>query len=101
MAVLRAVKNQKQTSGSMFGVMIYMADKEKTIFENIRLTTGLNCNFNNSFTEMQLTKEQFKKTDKRQFYQFVQSFAEDDKVTPLEVHEMGLELAQELSHNLK
>ena len=43
---------------------------------------------------MLTTKQQFRKTDGRQFYHFVQSFAEDDPITPAEANAIGLELAQ-------
>ena len=43
---------------------------------------------------MQLTKERYRKTDGRQYYHFVQSFSEQDNLTPQEVHAIGLELAQ-------
>ena len=45
-------------------------------------------------SEMQLTKERFRKTDGRQYYHFVQSFREQDDLTPQEAHAIGLELAQ-------
>ena len=47
-----------------------------------------------SAPEMQLTKERFHKTDGRQYYHFVQSFDKQDDLSPLEVHAIGLELAQ-------
>ena len=43
---------------------------------------------------MQLTKERFRKTDGRQYYHFVQSFAETDDLTPQEALAIGLDLAQ-------
>ena len=43
---------------------------------------------------MRVTKEQFDKTDGRQYYHFVQSFDKQDDLSPLEVHAIGLELAQ-------
>ena len=56
--------------------------------------TGWNCIAQSAYTEMQLTKEQFHKTDGRQYYHFVQSFGEQDGLTPQELHAIGLELAQ-------
>ncbi len=56
--------------------------------------TGWNCTAQSALSEMQLTKERFRKTDGRQYYHFVQSFAEADDLTPQEAHAIGLELAQ-------
>lgn len=39
------------------------------------------------------TQKRFRKTDGRQFYNFVQSFPEDDNLTPQEVNAIGLEFA--------
>ncbi len=96
MAVFSAVKNKKQTKGSMHGVMVYISDMNKTYHEDKQLITGMNCNYLSGFAEMCLTKQQYKKNDGRQFYQFVQSFSVEDDVTPLQVHQIGLELAEKL-----
>lgn len=96
MAVFSAVKNKKQTKGSMAGVLNYISDSNKVYYGDIPLRTGMNCNYYSGFAEMCLTKQQYKKDDGRQFYQFVQSFAEEDAVTPLQVHQIGLELAEKL-----
>ena len=40
------------------------------------------------------TKQRFKKMEGRQFYHFVQSFAETDALTPQEANAIGLELAR-------
>lgn len=37
---------------------------------------------------MMTTKKRFRKTDGRQFYHFVQSFPEEDDLTPQEVNAM-------------
>lgn len=96
MAIFSAVKNKKQTKGSMAGVLNYISDNNKVYYNNKPLRTGVNCNYYSGFAEMCVTKQQYKKDDGRQFYQFVHSFPEEDNVTPLEVHQIGLELAQKL-----
>ena len=58
------------------------------------MVTGWNCTAQSALSEMQLTKERFRKTDGRQYYHFVQSFGERDRLTPQEIHAMGLELAR-------
>ena len=58
------------------------------------MVSGWNCTAQSALSEMRLTKERYRKTDGRQYYHFVQSFAETDDLTPQEVHTIGLELAQ-------
>ena len=76
------------------GVTRYVSQKEKTLWERQRLVTGWNCTAQSALSEMQLTKERFRKTDGRQYYHFVQSFAAADDLTPREALAIGLELAQ-------
>lgn len=78
----------------MGGVLRYTQQDEKTLWEGQRLVTGWNCTAQSACTEMRLTKERYRKTDGRQYYHFVQSFAETDDLTPQEVHAIALELAR-------
>ena len=94
MSIFTAVRNQKQTAGALHGAMQYVMDPRKTIDGERNLVTGINCTAYTAFVEMMTTKRQFKKIDGRQFYQFVQSFPADAKITPAEVHEIGLEFAK-------
>ena len=72
----------------------YVQQEEKTLWEGQQLVTGWNCTAPSAYTEMQFTKERFRKTDGRQYFHFVQSFGAQDGLTPQEIHAMGLELAQ-------
>ena len=78
----------------MGGVLRYTQQDEKTLWEGQRLVTGWNCTAQSACTEMRLTKERYRKTDGRQYYHFVHSFAEADDLTPQEVHAIALELAR-------
>ena len=93
MATFTPIKNQKQTKGALLGTMLYAINKKKTTYEGQSLVSGLNCNVYTAYLEMMTTKQQYRKTDKQQFFQFVQSFPEDTSLTPQEVHQIGLELA--------
>lgn len=93
MATFTPIKNQKQTKGALLGTMLYIIDRRKTTHEGQSLVSGFNCSAYTSYLEMMTTKQQYRKTDKRQFFQFVQSFPEDTDLTPQEVHQIGLELA--------
>ena len=94
MATFTAIKNKTQTAGVLGGVLKYVQQEKKTCAGGLRFITGHNCVPQSAYTEMMTTKQRFKKTDGRQFYHFVQSFAETDALTPQEANAIGLELAQ-------
>lgn len=94
MATFTAVKNRGGGRGALGGVLRYTQQDGKTLWEGQRLVTGWNCTAQSALSEMLLTKERFRKTDGRQDYHFVQSFAETDDLTPQEAHAIALELAQ-------
>ena len=94
MATFTAVKNKTQTASAMVNVMEYVAQRKKTMLGDRWLVTGSNCVAQSSYLEMVTTKQRFKKTDGRQFYHFVQSFSENDDLTPEEVNAIGVEFAQ-------
>ena len=94
MATFTAIKNRGGGHGALGGVLRYAQQEEKTLWEGQQLVTGWNCTAQSAYAEMQLTKERYRKTDGRQYYHFVQSFGEQDGLTPQELHAMGLELAQ-------
>ena len=101
MATFTAIKNRGGGRGALGGVLRYTQQDEKTLWEGQRLVSGWNCTAQAVLSEMQLTKERYRKTDGRQYYHFVQSFAETDDLTPQEVHAIGLELAQREFHNFE
>lgn len=94
MATFTAVRNRGGGWGALGGVLQYTQQDEKKLWEEQRLVSGWNCIAQSVLSEMQLTKERFRKTDGRQYYHFVQSFAETDDLTPQEAHAIALELAQ-------
>ena len=94
MATFTAVKNKTQTASAMANVMEYVTQAAKTMLGDRWLLTGSNCVAQSSYLEMVTTKQRFKKTDGRQFYHFVQSFSEDDDLTPEEANTIGVEFAQ-------
>ena len=94
MATFTAIKNRGGGRGALGGVLQYVQQEEKTLWEGQQLVSGWNCIAPSACAEMQLTKERFRKIDGRQYYHFVQSFGEQDGLTPREIHAIGLELAQ-------
>ncbi len=95
MATFTAINCKHQSGGAMRGTLDYVSQKRKTLWGDAQLVVGHNCVPQSAYTEMLTTKQQFRKTDGRQFYHFVQSFAEDDPITPAEANTIGLELAQQ------
>ena len=94
MAIFTAVRNKKQTAGTMMGVLHYVTQACKTMLDDQWMVTGHNCVARASYLEMMTTKQQFRKTDGRQFYHFVQSFPAEDGLTPQQVNAIGVEFAQ-------
>ena len=58
----------------MMGVLKYVTQACKTMLDDQWMVTGHNCVARASYLEMMTTKQQFRKTDGRQFYYFVQFF---------------------------
>ena len=83
-------KTEYQT---MRDVMDYAMDDFKT--EQQFYVTAINCNADCAREQMQLTKEQFQKTDGILAWHGYQSFAEDE-VDADTAHEIGAKLAREL-----
>lgn len=94
MATFTAIRNKKQTAGAMLGVLSYVVQARKTMLDGAWLVTGSSCVPQTSYLEMMTTKQRFGKMDGKQFYHFVQSFSEDNNLTPQEVNAIGLELTQ-------
>ena len=94
-ATFVAIRNVKQTRGSMAGAMGYVAKDEKTLWKGISLVAGHNCVPQSSYIEFLTTKKRFHKMDGRQFYHFVQSFAEGDRLSPQMANAIGVELAEQ------
>ena len=66
MATFTAIKNRGGGRSALAGVLRYTQQEEKTLWEGQRLVTGWNCTAQFALSEMQLTKERFRKTDGRQ-----------------------------------
>ena len=67
MATFIAIKNAKQSRGSMAGAMGYVAKDEKTQWRGISLVAGHNCVPQSSYIEFLTTKKRFHKMEGRQF----------------------------------
>lgn len=93
MATFLAIRNKRQTTGALRAVLSYALQEKKIKQDEVLYASAHNCVLMSAYAEMITTKERFHKTEGRQFYHFVQSFSEDDDLTPQEVNALGLELA--------
>lgn len=82
MAVIKAV-NSKASIGKAVN---YITKDEKT---EQKLIYGKDCNPHTAIDEMKATKEQWDKTEGRQYKHYVQSFNPEDNVTPEMAHSIG------------
>jgi hypothetical protein len=98
MATVSAIPEKTQSKTAMGKVMRYVAQEKKTLFSNgeksYQLISGQNCVAETAFQEFMATKIQYGKDSGVFFKQFVQSFKPDEKATPQEIHQMGVELAK-------
>lgn len=69
-------------------------EKTKDESEVVHHVSGINCNPMFAKDEFLATKDLYKKRDGVMFYHYIQSFAEDDNLTPEEAHQIGLEFAE-------
>lgn len=69
----------------------YVCNKEKTLG---KLISGKDCMPESCYDEFQMVKQNFNKPDGRTYYHMIQSFAQDDDITPEKCHEIGMQMAE-------
>ena len=94
MATFTAINRKTQNAKALRNVVKYVEQEKKTRWGDAWFVTGHNCVPHSALTEMRMTKQRFRKTGGTQFYHFVQSFSDEDNITPQEVNAIGLEFAQ-------
>lgn len=72
-------------------VINYVCNKEKT---TDKLISGKDCMPESCEYEFAEVKKAFGKTDGRTYYHMIQSFSPDDRITPEQAHEAGLQMAE-------
>ena len=87
----------KTVYSDLQNVLHYAANGEKTVQgeERVMFVTGVNCNRDTAFQEMQAVKERFGKTGGNVAYHAYQSF-KPGEVTPELCHRLGVELAKRM-----
>ena len=95
MATCSFIKESKQTAGAMKGVMRYVSQGKKTLDKDgTRYLTGVNCVADIAYQCFMATKNLYGKAHNTFFYQYVQSFSPQERITPAEAHRIALELAE-------
>ena len=72
-------------------VINYVCNKEKT---TDKLISGKDCMPESCEYEFAEVKKTFGKTDGRTYYHMIQSFSPDDRITPEQAHEVGMQMAE-------
>ena len=94
MPIIHFINNKTQTAGGMKNVLNYVSRKEKTVSEDKRFVTGVNCSPETVLDEMTATKNMYRKTDGRLYYHLVQSFPSGYEIEPELAHKIAVELAE-------
>ena len=95
MATVNFINRKKsQNRAGMKFVLAYTQRDAKTLFEGMKLVSGLNCSPQSVYQEFINTKLLYGKDSKRMYYHFVQSFPPGEAVTPQTAHEIALKLAE-------
>ena len=95
-ATVKFIASKKmQTRNGLSALLKYCMQEKKTIFNDKKLVSGVNCVANSAFNEMMNTKIQYGKTAGRIFYHLIQSFHPDENITPEKAHQMAVRFASE------
>ena len=96
MAVLVAIRSTKQSPSAMRGLINYCLQDKKTfdINSDRKLITGVNCIAQNAYAEFMTTKAVYHNEGGVNFYHFSQSFSPEEKITPIEAHEIAIEFVK-------
>lgn len=99
MPIVHFVNCKTQSAGGMKTVLGYVSQEKKTVREDRRYVTGINCSPQTAYEEMRLTKQLYDKTDGRQYYHLVQSFPKGYEITPKKAHLIACEFARKAFGN--
>ena len=94
MPIIHFINNKTQTAGGMNNVLNYVSRKEKTVSEDKRFVSGVNCSPETALDEMTATKNLYHKSDGWLYYHLVQSFPSGYDIEPELAHKIAVELAE-------
>lgn len=101
--VIDYASNENKTINSNYGTvkfqdlhnaLDYIEEDYKT--EMKLYVSGINCNAENAYEQMSITKQTYNKEDGILAFHLIQSFDKDENVTPELAHKIGIELCNEL-----
>ena len=100
MATLNYIRETRQSASVMKRVINYCTQDYKVTDPDSgrRYVSGIGCDGENSYTEFMATKKCFGKASGVFFYQYEQSFAPDENITPDLAHTVALEFAERAWH---
>ncbi len=93
MPIVHFVNNRSQTAGGMKTVIGYVSQEKKTVREDRKYVTGINCSPQTAYKEMCLTKQLYNKTGGRLYYHLVQSIPKGYDISPKDAHQIACEFA--------
>ena len=94
MPIIHFINNKTQSASGMRNVLSYVSRKEKTVSEDKRFVTGVNCSPETVLEEMTATKNLYHKDGGRLYYHLVQSFPSGYEIDPELAHKIAVELAE-------
>jgi hypothetical protein len=118
MAVVSFIKTEKQTKGSLSGIIKYVSQNIKTLLQRellgvshtvthesnandptdescVRLLSGKDCCAETAFQEFMSTKNSYGKVNGVFFYQYTQSFKDGENISPRTAHEIAMKFAED------
>ena len=81
----------------MGGVMSYVMQEKKTMWEGQQLISGINCQVQSVYNDFLNTKLLYHKDSGVMFYHMVQSFPRGEQIDPRQAHEAARRLAKYFS----
>jgi hypothetical protein len=81
----------------MGGVMSYVMQEKKTVWEGQQLISGINCQVQSVYNDFLNTKLLYHKDSGVIFYHMVQSFPREEQIDPRQAHEAARRLAEYFS----
>lgn len=76
----------------------YICNKEKTLG---KLISGKDCMPESCYDEFEMVRNNFNKQGGRTYYHMIQSFAQEDDITPEKCHEIGMQMAEHCFPNFQ
>ena|GEM_PF-20507 len=94
MATVNFIRSRGQSRGSLQGVLDYVRQDKKCISDGMKLISGKDCCAETAYPEFIATKNSYGKAKGVFYYHYTQSYAPEEEITPAQVHQAALKLAE-------